>query len=181
MSKSDERAHGLFKTTIARNYDDRMENYIRNTRWKVGVDGFPEYPTPVKDYLTRKLTSFNESERCSCQQTHKRTGHLNPFCSRNTLKLVQIIFIRSFLGHWCHATCCDQPSSAHFYQKRVRASSSHRESTSWGCNSWASPPSHHGTQGREKSVLTMITAYFDIMGLAVFFHTWKQDPWIQCL
>ena len=53
LLRVDERAHDLFKTTIARNYDDKMENYIRNTRWKVGVDGFPEYPTPIKDYLTR--------------------------------------------------------------------------------------------------------------------------------
>jgi len=58
----DERAHDLFKTTIARNYDDRMENYIRNTRWKVGVDGYPEYPTPVKDYLTHRFLAIDATQ-----------------------------------------------------------------------------------------------------------------------
>jgi len=62
LTKEDERAHGLFKTTIARNYDDRMENYIRNTRWKVGVDGFPEYPTPVKDYLTHRFLAIDATQ-----------------------------------------------------------------------------------------------------------------------
>lgn len=62
LTKEDERAHGLFKTTIARNYDDRMENYIRNTRWKTGVDGFPEYPTPVKDYLTHRFLAIDATQ-----------------------------------------------------------------------------------------------------------------------
>jgi len=62
LTKEDERAHDLFKTTIARNYDDRMENYIRNTRWKVGIDGFPEYPTPVKDYLTHRFLAIDATQ-----------------------------------------------------------------------------------------------------------------------
>merc|ERR1712142_1305924 len=62
LTKEDERAHDLFKTTIQRNYDDRMENYIRNTRWKVGVDGFPEYPTPVKDYLTHRFLAIDATQ-----------------------------------------------------------------------------------------------------------------------
>lgn len=62
LTKEDERAHGLFKTTIARNYDDRMENYIRNTRWKVGIEGFPEYPTPVKDYLTHRFLAIDATQ-----------------------------------------------------------------------------------------------------------------------
>lgn len=62
LTKGDERAHDLFKTTIARNYDDRLENYIRDTRWKVGVDGFPEYPTPVKDYLTHRFLAIDATQ-----------------------------------------------------------------------------------------------------------------------
>jgi len=62
LTKQDERAHDLFKTTIARNYDDRMENYIRNTRWKVGIDGYPEYPTPVKDYLTHRFLAIDATQ-----------------------------------------------------------------------------------------------------------------------
>jgi len=62
LTKQDERAHDLFKTTIARNYDDKMENYIRNTRWKVGVDGFPEYPTPIKDYLTHRFLAIDATQ-----------------------------------------------------------------------------------------------------------------------
>jgi len=62
LTKQDERAHDLFKTTIARNYDDKMENYIRNTRWKVGIDGYPEYPTPVKDYLTHRFLAIDATQ-----------------------------------------------------------------------------------------------------------------------
>lgn len=62
LTKQDERAHDLFKQTIHRNYDDRMENYIRNTRWKVGIDGFPEYPTPVKDYLTHRYLAIDATQ-----------------------------------------------------------------------------------------------------------------------
>jgi len=62
LTKEDERAHNLFKQTIARNYDDRMENYIRNTRWKTGVDGYPEYPTPVKDYLTHRFLAIDATQ-----------------------------------------------------------------------------------------------------------------------
>jgi len=62
LTKEDERAHDLFKTTIARNYDDRMENYIRNTRWKIGIDGYPEYPTPVKDYLTHRFLAIDATQ-----------------------------------------------------------------------------------------------------------------------
>jgi len=62
LTKQDERAHDLFKETIARNYDDRMENYIRNTRWKIGIDGYPEYPTPVKDYLTHRFLAIDATQ-----------------------------------------------------------------------------------------------------------------------
>jgi len=62
LTKQDERAHDLFKTTIMRNYDDKMENYIRNTRWKVGIDGYPEYPTPVKDYLTHRFLAIDATQ-----------------------------------------------------------------------------------------------------------------------
>jgi len=62
LTKQDEKAHQIFKQTVERNFDEQVENLIRNTRWKTGVDGFPEYPTPIKDYLTHRFLAIDATQ-----------------------------------------------------------------------------------------------------------------------